>query len=100
MEINILKKDWSICRFLIFHFVYFLLLKIAFLLICWRFFLLTAETVVITKMWTNQKERKKKSLEKVRTETYVGDADAAVDGESCGQILIEPVEPWPIHFIH
>lgn len=32
--------------------------------------------------------------------TYVGDADATVDGERCGQILVEAVEPGPVHFIH
>lgn len=32
--------------------------------------------------------------------TYMGNADTTVNGESCGQILIEAVEPWPVHFIH
>lgn len=33
-------------------------------------------------------------------ETYVGDADTTVDGERCGQVLVEAVEPRPVHFIH
>lgn len=33
-------------------------------------------------------------------DTYVGDADTTVDGESCGQVLVEAVEPRPVHFIH
>lgn len=30
----------------------------------------------------------------------MGDADATIDGESCGQVLVEAVEPWPIRFVH
>lgn len=30
----------------------------------------------------------------------MGNADATVDRESCRQILIEAVEPRPIHLIH
>lgn len=30
----------------------------------------------------------------------MGDADTTVDGESCGQVLVEAVEPRPVHFIH
>ncbi len=33
-------------------------------------------------------------------ETYMGDADTAVDGESCGQVLVEAVKPRSVHFIH
>lgn len=36
----------------------------------------------------------------VGEETYMGNADTTVDRESCGQILIKAVEPWPVHFIH
>lgn len=31
---------------------------------------------------------------------HVGDADAAVDREGCGQVLVELAEPWPIDLVH
>lgn len=42
----------------------------------------------------------KHSLLSARKGTYVGDADATVDGERRGQILVKAVEPRPVHFIH
>lgn len=30
----------------------------------------------------------------------MGDADATVDGEGGGQVLVEAVEPRPVHLIH
>lgn len=42
----------------------------------------------------------KHSFLSARKDTYVGDADATVDGERRGQILVEAVEPRPVHFIH
>ena len=30
----------------------------------------------------------------------MGDADTTVDGEGRGQVLVEAVEPRPVHFIH
>lgn len=46
----------------------------------------------ITNIW--------KSVLLAGEDTYMGDADATVDGESCGQVLVEAVEPWPIRFVH
>lgn len=42
----------------------------------------------------------KHSVLSARKDTYVGDADATVDGERRGQILVKAVEPRPVHFIH
>ena len=33
-------------------------------------------------------------------ETYMSEADTTVDGESHGKVLVEAVEPRPVHFIH
>ena len=32
--------------------------------------------------------------------THMGDADAAVDGEGSGQVLIELAEPWSVDLVH
>lgn len=32
--------------------------------------------------------------------TYMGDADAAVDGEGGGQVLVELAEPWSVDLVH
>lgn len=31
---------------------------------------------------------------------HMGDADAAVDGEGCGQVLIKLAEPWAVDLVH
>ncbi len=49
-----------------------------------------SEKLEVTESQFSQWERK----------TYMGDADTTVDGESRGQVLVEAVEPRPVHFIH